>query len=111
MLYNYKGFHGCDSCCDIKVYGNIVVATQNDDNQGTSITNKAEDIAIDIAKMHGIKLNELVWYECYEGRLSACSKVEFEIEKNQFVNPSWEKESKENIQEMIQGIRETTKIK
>ena len=110
MLYNYKGFHGCDSKCDIKVYGNIVVATDPEDNYGTSITNMAETIATDIAKMHNIKLRNLVWYQCYD-KYNDYSRVEFTISNGELTEPNWLKASRESIQKAIEGLKETTNIK
>jgi len=44
MRYNYKGFWGCDSCCDIEVHRRsdgkyVFIATEVPENRGTSITN------------------------------------------------------------------------
>ena len=44
MRYNYKGFRGCDSGCDIEVQRRndgkyVFVATEVLDNSGTSVTN------------------------------------------------------------------------
>ena len=44
MRYNYKGFWGCDSCCDIEVHRrsdgkHVFIATEVPANRGTSITN------------------------------------------------------------------------
>ena len=45
MRYKYKGFWGCDSCCEIEVHRrsdgkHISVAPELPDNPGTSITNQ-----------------------------------------------------------------------
>jgi len=44
MRHNYKGFWGCDSCCDIEVHRrsdgkHVFIATEVPANRGTSITN------------------------------------------------------------------------
>jgi len=46
MRYNYKGFWGCDSCCDIEVHRrsdgkHVFIATEVPENRGTPITNYA----------------------------------------------------------------------
>ena len=53
----YPGYHGCVSWCRVRVYGPdperlrdadkrpVVVATERDDNPGTSVTNRIEVIA------------------------------------------------------------------
>ena len=28
FTYKYKGFGGCESVCDLEVYGNLVIATE-----------------------------------------------------------------------------------
>lgn len=63
--FDYQGYHGCDSHCWIKINGNVVIATEAWDNEGTSVTNMAEDIATTICKQHGIPLDKVVWIEHY----------------------------------------------
>ena len=50
MRYNYKGFRGCDSSCDIEVHRRsdgkyVFIATEVPDNPGISVTNCAEHLA------------------------------------------------------------------
>lgn len=63
--FAYQGYHGCDSHCLLKVQGNVVIATEAPDNEGTSITNMAEDIATQVCRAHDIPLEKLVWIEHY----------------------------------------------
>ena len=42
---DYRGYYGCESHCTLEIYGNLVIATEADDNEGTSITNMAEHLA------------------------------------------------------------------
>lgn len=107
MLYKYKGFHGCDSICDIKVYENIVVATELNDNQGTSITNMAEVIATDIAKKYYIKMRKLIWLETYNNP-PLNNRAHFDIKNNRFTDPAWEPITKEYIQDLIKDKKEKT---
>ena len=43
--YDYKGYFGCDCHCTLEIDGNLVICTEDDDNEGTSITNMAEHLA------------------------------------------------------------------
>jgi hypothetical protein len=45
--------------------GNVVVATEAPDNEGTSITNMAESVATQVARTYGIPLDKLIWIEHY----------------------------------------------
>lgn len=63
--YSYTGFHGCDCVCDLEIYGNLVVCTERNDNEGTSITNMAEHLATDICKQFDITPSKLIWIERY----------------------------------------------
>ena len=68
MRYNYKGFWGCDSCCDIEVQRRsdgkyVFVATGVPDNPGTSVTNFAEQLATAMRRQHGLKPEDVIWIE------------------------------------------------
>jgi hypothetical protein len=48
--WTYEGYHGCESRCRLQVYEEagfppVIVATELDDNPGTSVTNMAEYLA------------------------------------------------------------------
>ena len=67
---HYRGFHGCDSWCDIEVVRvsdacTVVIVTEVDDNPGTSVTNMAEELATEVCKTFRISPHKLVWYEHY----------------------------------------------
>ena len=74
--HHYKGLYGCDSQCHIQVYGgvgrqaglSIVIATELEEKEATSITNLAEQLAMEIGRTHGISPNRLVWIERYMDR-------------------------------------------
>ena len=70
MRHNYKGFWGCDSCCDIEVHRrsdgkHVFIATEVPANRGTSITNYAEHLATAMRKQHGLKPEDVIWIEHY----------------------------------------------
>ncbi|MDE0315410.1 MAG: hypothetical protein OXM61_10945 [Candidatus Poribacteria bacterium] len=67
-----NGYHGCQSHCWIEIYPHtdrhVVIATEADDNPGTSVINMAEHIATFVCKSYNIPMDTLIWMECYLGR-------------------------------------------
>lgn len=94
MLYNYKGYGGCDSVCDIVIHNNIVIATELEDNKGTSITNIAEGLATQVCKEFNIDPEKLIWVEHYFSSVALKQEtfdiVEFTfLENGECVKPKW----------------------
>src|SRR2546427_9791448 len=71
-LYLARGSHGCPSYCWLRIYTTpgqtMVLATEVDDNPGTSITNMAEHLATEVTRTFGLSLDALVWIEHYPAR-------------------------------------------
>ena len=73
--FHYEGYRKCESHCLIDIYRFdtsdrvVVVATEADDNPGTSVTNLAEHIATYVCRKHDIKFEELIWIEHYPPRI------------------------------------------
>lgn len=65
FTYKYKGFGGCESVCNLEVYGNLVIATERGDNTGTAITNVAGQLATEICERFDIAPSKLIWVERY----------------------------------------------
>ena len=67
--FDYEGYHKCKSHCLIEIHKHekctVVIATEADDNEGTSVTNMAEHIATEVCKAHEIPMLQLVWIEHY----------------------------------------------
>ena len=63
--YEYKGFGGCDCVCNLEIHQNLVIITEREDNEGTSITNMAEQLATAICQQFGIAPARLIWIEHY----------------------------------------------
>ena len=63
--FDYRGYYGCKSHCTLEIYGNLVIATEADDNEGTSITNMAEHLATRVCHQFQIDPLKLVWIEHY----------------------------------------------
>ena len=68
FTFDYKGFWGCDSHCTIEIIGNLVVCTEDTNNDGTSVTNLAEHIATRICYQFQLDPEKLVWVEHYPAR-------------------------------------------
>ena len=115
--YDYKGFHGCDSHCQIEIVGNIVIATEVNDNQGTSITYLAEHLATRIAYQYQIPINQFTWIEHYpargeDPRLNENYSIVKFAKRNspidpvvRFVSPSWTHMERKEVKEMLKQER------
>lgn len=104
MLFKYKGFHGCDCVCDIEVYDNIVIATEISQNEGTSITNVAEDLAKQVCDKFAIQYDLLTWIEHYPRRLGMSETfdlVKFNVSAMGFDSPEWKRISREGVEKLI----------
>ena len=97
MLYHYTGFHGCDSHCEIEILNNLVIATEIDSNEGTSITNMAAHLATQVCKDFGIQPDTLIWIEHYPAQdigartiPSVYAIVQFNVDRHGvFRSPRW----------------------
>lgn len=41
--YEYKGFHGCLSTCNLEIHNTLVICSERGDNEGRSVTNMKGD--------------------------------------------------------------------
>jgi hypothetical protein len=118
--HRFKGLWRCDSRCRIRLYEGIGVysalvigiATEIEENEGTSITNWAEHLAMEIGVLHNLSPNRLIWIEHYQDR--GCfikdrpqfkehfDRVTFDInERGEFVRPRWTRFNKPTVETMI----------
>jgi hypothetical protein len=115
MRYHYRGFWGCDSCCDIEVHKRsdgkyVFIATELPDNPGTSVTNYAEHLATAMRRQYGLKAEEVIWIEHYpeakDRRKEDFDLVRFVgIEADSFRNPVWTRITEQAVDELIAGVR------
>ena len=115
MRYDYKGFWGCDSCCDIEAHRRtdgkyVFIATELPDNPGTSITNYAEHLASALRGQYGLKAEEVIWIEHYPESKDR-RKEDFDLvrfagaEEGCFRNPVWTRITEQAVDELIAGVR------
>ncbi len=63
----YTGYHECRCHCRLRIFTvsgrAVVIATEMDDNPGTSVTNMAGPLAAQVSQAFGLPLKTLVWIE------------------------------------------------
>lgn len=116
MIYEYKGYRGQTSRCDIQIKKKggvfiVVLATELADNPGTSITIMVEDLAREICVKNSIPFNRLVWIEHYPemhspltGLVSEATycRVTFESDRDTYLkNPTWTQIPRENVDALM----------
>ena len=97
MIYNYEGFHGCVCICDLEIIKNLVIASEMPENEGTSVTNFAEQLATRVCQEFEIEPKHLIWIEHYPERDGVSRKyaesydlVSFNLNGDGvFSNPRW----------------------
>jgi hypothetical protein len=102
--FEYRGYFGCESYCRLRLFRGasklvVAVATELESNEGTSVTNVAEQLAMFVCDEFQIARSRLVWIEHYPAQRSARGAVEQEEEfsrvnfvvdtRQEFVNATW----------------------
>ncbi len=120
-VYEYRGYHGCDSRCRIRIYRSqsklpVIIATEEvGQNPGTSITNMAEQIATDVSRIYRLAHEPFVWIEHYDDRSDPIAlkygirrtkgesfdRVEFRRRGTELSEPDWRPISKEAVEALI----------
>ena len=113
-LYLYRGLHGCPSYCWLRIYTTsgqtIVLATEVDDNPGTSITHRAAGLATEVVRTFGLPLDTLRWIEHYPARLggngapplpASFDQVTFSGTAQGVWHPQWQRLSQAQVEAMI----------
>ena len=119
MTFPYKGFHGCDSRCRIRIFAPdegetkpyVVIASELEDNKGTSVTNMAEHLATLLWSYLERPEAGMTWIEHYEERAFYGNRplekedwdiVTFKTDAHgRFREPSWRRIKKEAVEELI----------
>lgn len=102
--FAYRGYFGCDSHCRLRLFNGaggalVAVATELESNDGTSVTNVAEQLAMFVCEVYQIERSRLVWIEHYPEQKNERGTVEHEEEfsrvsftldgRQEFVNARW----------------------
>lgn len=99
--HRYHGFRGCESRCRIRIYDPtpagvpVVIATELDDNPGTSITNLAEQLAAEVLVRHLPHRDgaepPLLWIEHYPPRRYVRDEHDYDLVRFAHWNPRWQR--------------------
>ena len=96
MIYNYTGFHGCACICELEIIDTLVIVSEMPENEGTSVTNFAEQLATLVCQEFKIEPKHLIWIEHYPERgdfrdfPESYDLVNFNLNgKGIFSNPRW----------------------
>lgn len=116
-IHHYKGYFGCASMCRIRVYHDaerppVVVATELEDNEGTSVTNTAEHLATHWARDEAIgEVGEIVWIEHYPEEHNRRGNRMFEEtfslvtfrrgKRGEYTHPEWQYISRADVEAII----------
>ncbi len=112
-VFDYVGYHGCHSRCDLRVFTMdskyLVIATEREDNPGTSITNVAERLAWMVYRYLECPA-DFTWIEHYRDRAFIGSRPQFKEEFDSvtftstcrgFTDPRWKPISKAEVETLI----------
>ena len=115
QIYHYKGIMDADSRCGLKIVKgpdrHIVIATElYEENPGTSVTDFNTRLAARLVKEFSLDPERLVFIEHCPDRGSRLEyyrqtfdRVRFKWDGSGFSNPTWERISRQDIDEMISG--------
>ena len=113
-LYLYRSSSGCPSYCWLHIYTTpgqtVALATELDENPGTSVTNMAERLATEVARTFGLSLNTLVWIEHYPARQGLSGRprlpesfdqVTFTRTSHGLQHPEWRRLSQAQVETLL----------
>ena len=119
MGYPFKGYHGCDSRCRIRIFAPdageqkpyIVICSELEDNPGTSVTNMAEHLATLLWSYLEKPTQGMTWIEHYEERAFFGNRhliqedwdlVTFQTHAcGRFHSPVWRRLKKEDVAGLV----------
>lgn len=107
IKFYYKGLGGCQSVCQLSIdkTRDLVIATELAENQGSSITDFAEELATLVVQVYGLNPFRLIWIENYNKMSYPDGKdtnesfalVTFMIYAGKFKAPQWQSISKNEV--------------
>ena len=103
MRFSYKGVLDNKGICEIERIGNLIIATEIDDNPGPSVTNAAEGLAKAACDFFGIDPYRLIQVESYEyDNDKTYDLVSFHYDEcREFHDVSWQRISKGTVDLMV----------
>ena len=118
MHFEYEGYRGCRSFCGLDVVlendgAALVICTEQWDNPGTSVTNRAEHIANRVCRENGLDPRRLIWVEHYperghprRPRPATWSRVTFRFDaaSNALVDPEWRYFEAEEVERLRAAV-------
>jgi hypothetical protein len=108
--YEFKGFGGCRSICDVTVWNSedhaVVIFHEREDNQGTLVTNFSEYLATQIKKnfLFGFNPYNVLFFEHYHNDVEdndTWDEITYDYSFGVYVSPKWKPSSKEEIMKLI----------
>jgi len=111
--FDYVGYHGSHSRCDIRIFTDgttyLVIATERDDNPGTSVTNVAEHLAWAVWRYLECPA-DFTWIEHYKDRALIGGRPQFKEHfdtvtfkrdaRGRFIHPEWHPANKSEIEQL-----------
>jgi hypothetical protein len=97
-IYTFRGLHGFESRCKLRIFDTgdrtVVIATELEDNPGTTITNYADQLATQIIMEFNIKPDSLIWIEHYParpeiGEQETFDLISFKWNGTRYIKPEW----------------------
>lgn len=111
----YTGYHACRCHCRLRIFTApgraVVIATEMDDNPGTSVTNMAGPLAAQVSQEFGLPLETLVWIEhspdrgFYAGKPTfpeVFAQVTFTLTPQGLRQPLWQRLPKGQVEALIE---------
>lgn len=114
-IYHFKGAWDVPSFCGLKIVEKkdktIVIATElYESNPGSSVTSRVDKLATELLKKYNIDHEKLIFIEHNPDQKSSLEFfketfdiVKFEWDGMKLFNPSWERLTLENVEELVKN--------
>lgn len=123
--YEFTGYHGSKAHCRLRIYGgdpdrpSVVIATEAEDNPGTSITNAAESLATRVCQDFRLDPDTVLWVEHYRDRAFFGGRPQFQERfdlvsfdrspDGSFRHPGWRPLARASVERLIgQAVTESS---
>jgi hypothetical protein len=107
--YPYPGFRDCESACRLRIWqqerASVVIVTELDDNPGTSVTNRAEALAMQVYRQYELWPPCTRWIEHYppdSAYTETFAEVTFRTDPcTGLTRPRWRARSRADVESLI----------